>query len=1140
MPTLYVVKCSLPLTSLAKSELLEQDPSSKVQRCPTHALLLGLTSSWIQFCGQSLTERFQREGVSAFDITYLLDASNECLVDSATDTSLFTRHSKATTTTNLSKSPNNSTYSGSTNLFFLACHLQRVALQSAAKMEHEFYHVHSHEIEYIRQYEQQLQQQGGDKSSQPMPQISAPRLKETQSHVATWLGYKAFLEDPAFVTESTNFALLQLQYVLAVCRKSAQTSDDHHSSSPYVPEWMIKDPSRWLAEVAHRKQDLLKPFQAEQAVEVCTELLDIGNEIFSPVVVTCLIRIALAFVRAGVQRAKQRDTATRRSRKNNDQREEWDLDIYLSFDKNDLGVAVFTNSLVNQKLCPTLIRTYPSLDVAHVDMDREYDFDKFRVKLEVAELLLRLWRHPSGKCRESIVSGVKDPSQWIAFATSCTSALSVYLDDALQKWITTLRTLQRNGRLSSMEKDQRFVEFHSSSAASGLSAARRLLLLLATLCEEPVIAAALGQSTTIGNTIVHFLDILTDEDGGTNKDFEYFSNDATISLYQRISTMTMDDIARAKHQVLRSRYFSRRSIGLDVSILCHQFLGIAAKCHFCAREATGPESSPPSSPLLLALVNHADSDVNRYQRIVERLIMQTIADGSESITATTTDSALFFFSDGYLLTSDNSHNSGDDDDDDKIGAASTPESIKRRQLAQQDQVAHADLDRLVSHELIQDLMQDLRSLKPTSDENRTTISVANLQDLQSQILSNNNNDDLSDEDYGHQLEEWTVSSAPFAVSPKDSNKFLHYYDSIAQKSRTGSGKALVQEAKKSRKAIPFPHANSSCFVCFAEERMDLCRAVVTGPIDTPYAFGIFVFDVFFPPDYPTVPPLMTFLTTGGGQVRFSPNLYVDGKVCLSLLGLTFAQDDSQRWNSKQSSLAQILLSLQTQVLGVSEPYFQEGSGIPIEQRHTPAGQEGSRRHNCMIRLATLRHAILEPLRNPPVGMEHVIRQHFSLCRRRLLTLARRWVLEATTEYGSSDNSHVRRMENTYRELVVELSNLDGPSLMPLSDDLKYVQTRDMTFLPTAVHGDGTVMEEVEEGEDDQKPSAKAMENDKDSPDWNQMPVEDIVAAAARIHIMKTIMENNPWANPTSYHDDKPATHQTPSSADTDSDDELYL
>ena len=36
--------------------------------------------------------------------------------------------------------------------------------------------------------------------------------------------------------------------------------------------------------------------------------------------------------------------------------------------------------------------------------------------------------------------------------------------------------------------------------------------------------------------------------------------------------------------------------------------------------------------------------------------------------------------------------------------------------------------------------------------------------------------------------------------------------------------------------------------------------------------------------YPEVPPKVQLITTGMGAVRFNPNLYNCGKVCLSLLG----------------------------------------------------------------------------------------------------------------------------------------------------------------------------------------------------------------------------------------------------------------
>ena len=62
------------------------------------------------------------------------------------------------------------------------------------------------------------------------------------------------------------------------------------------------------------------------------------------------------------------------------------------------------------------------------------------------------------------------------------------------------------------------------------------------------------------------------------------------------------------------------------------------------------------------------------------------------------------------------------------------------------------------------------------------------------------------------------------------------------------------------------------------------HAIITGPFDTPYEGGLFHFLIRFPPNYPFSPPRVKFLTTGGGRVRFNPNLYQNGKVCLSILG----------------------------------------------------------------------------------------------------------------------------------------------------------------------------------------------------------------------------------------------------------------
>ena len=52
-------------------------------------------------------------------------------------------------------------------------------------------------------------------------------------------------------------------------------------------------------------------------------------------------------------------------------------------------------------------------------------------------------------------------------------------------------------------------------------------------------------------------------------------------------------------------------------------------------------------------------------------------------------------------------------------------------------------------------------------------------------------------------------------------------------------------------------------------------AVITGPFDTPYEGGFFLFSIKFPNDYPNTPPAVKLLTTGGGKVRLNPNLYAN-------------------------------------------------------------------------------------------------------------------------------------------------------------------------------------------------------------------------------------------------------------------------
>lgn len=81
------------------------------------------------------------------------------------------------------------------------------------------------------------------------------------------------------------------------------------------------------------------------------------------------------------------------------------------------------------------------------------------------------------------------------------------------------------------------------------------------------------------------------------------------------------------------------------------------------------------------------------------------------------------------------------------------------------------------------------------------------------------------------------------------------------------------------------------------------QALIRGPPDTPYEGCLLLFSVQFPSDYPFAPPKVLFLTSDG-KTRFHPNLYVEGKVCLSILG-TFS---GPSWSGSQS-LSSVLLSI---------------------------------------------------------------------------------------------------------------------------------------------------------------------------------------------------------------------------------------
>ena len=88
-------------------------------------------------------------------------------------------------------------------------------------------------------------------------------------------------------------------------------------------------------------------------------------------------------------------------------------------------------------------------------------------------------------------------------------------------------------------------------------------------------------------------------------------------------------------------------------------------------------------------------------------------------------------------------------------------------------------------------------------------------------------------------------------------------------------------------------------------------AMIVGPEGTPYEYGNYMFEFLFPENYPFSPPTLKFITYDG-FTRFNPNLYINGKVCLSILNTW----SGEKWSSCQS-IRSILITIRTLILNDS-------------------------------------------------------------------------------------------------------------------------------------------------------------------------------------------------------------------------------
>ncbi|PGG96393.1 hypothetical protein GX51_07847 [Blastomyces parvus] len=203
---------------------------------------------------------------------------------------------------------------------------------------------------------------------------------------------------------------------------------------------------------------------------------------------------------------------------------------------------------------------------------------------------------------------------------------------------------------------------------------------------------------------------------------------------------------------------------------------------------------------------------------------------------------------------------------------------------------------------------------------------------------------------------------------------------------TGRMKKLVTDIAGLSTSLP-----PGIFVQVGESRPDVMRCLIMGHPDTPYAYGLFDFDIFCDQNYPKRPPLV-HCRTAVNHAGISPNLHGDGKVCLSLLGTWKEGDEAAQWQPDKSTILSVLISLQAMVLS-EDPYRQE----PAHSGEVgPQADAQARKAILDARPQNIKYAMIDWLREPGKRKgiwKDVVQAHFHINKVQIMQKVNGWARE---------------------------------------------------------------------------------------------------------------------------------------------------
>jgi ubiquitin-protein ligase len=243
--------------------------------------------------------------------------------------------------------------------------------------------------------------------------------------------------------------------------------------------------------------------------------------------------------------------------------------------------------------------------------------------------------------------------------------------------------------------------------------------------------------------------------------------------------------------------------------------------------------------------------------------------------------------------------------------------------------------------------------------------------------------------------------------------------------------------------------DNGVYVHVNDENMKEVYAMFVGREKTPYHHGFYFIKFTYPDDYPMSPPKAFYCTQGilqgAGQIRFNPNLYTCGKVCLSMLNTW----QGPGW-VPTNTIMNVFMAIQALVLNETPLHNEPGyTGLSA---HDPAIQA----YNRLIEYANCNIAILEMMIRPPRGfeaflpvMEEYFVTHFQEIMTHIENLRTNSVSIKTSAYGAINitpnyDQIIVRMNEYYARFNKKVDS----SLAVVENIFKFSETENVSVKPS--------------------------------------------------------------------------------------------